>query len=138
MLLKISSLLLALLLSACSQGREAPLYEVKLTQTSLNGVTKNTPFSTQAIAPLFPGFEIKTFQSVASKNSTLLRVFYHGKEWFQIEPTEDKKSIKSLYILDAHIVHTCRIKSKNICKESETLHYDYAKDGSLKVIELRL
>ena len=135
-MLQVALALLLFLLTACSRSREAPLYELQLTKESLNGLNKTTPFSTQAIAPLFPGFEMQTFQSVTPEKSTLLRLYYCGEEWFQIESTEDKKRIKSLYILSDKIEHTCHINSDEMCKNSDTLHYFYDKRGYLQAIEL--
>lgn len=138
MLFKSCIVLVALLLASCSSEREAPLYEVKLSQNSLNALNAQTPFALNYITPIFPGFDVKTFKNVSADGLTLFRVYYHGKEWFQIEPTKDKKSIKKVYILSDKIEHKCRIGTEKLCESSKNIHYNYSTKNQLQSVELKL
>lgn len=136
MLFKSCILLIALLLTSCSSEREVPLYGLKLTQNSLNALNAKTPFALHYITPIFPGFDVKTFKNVSADGLTLFRVYYHGKEWFQIEPTQGKKSIKKVYILSDKIEHKCRVGTKKLCRSNKNIHYIYNADNQLESIVL--
>jgi len=124
----------AFVLSACSSSSQKPLYAIALTSEGVGSISATTAYNLQSIAPLLPGFDFKVFQTPSGKQE-LLRVFYHGQEWMQIEPTKDKKSIAAIYVLSKEIEHSCRVEGTKVCHDTEKLHYLY-KDGKLKQITL--
>ena len=88
-----------LVMSGCSSTHDTPLYDIKLTQTSIGPIKQNTDFSLTALHALLPGFDIKPFTSMNNPKDIVYRIFYHDKEWMQVIPTKDKKKISEIYIV---------------------------------------
>lgn len=99
-----SPLFFILFFSACSQQYTKPLYDLKLTNSGINGIGAETPYKESSLLPHIRAYDLSIFSRFeAGKSKSIMRVSYHKRDLIYITPTNsqdlDKRKVATMTIV---------------------------------------